>query len=274
MEHSGGQPHARPVGTRKALPRRAGSHRQRREGALLHPPVPAGPRACRGTEDAGARLQERHADLAEGHRLLPRRGADAPDTAAVPAGPPGRPEPQVAFTPSRGAARYLVSATLSDGRKLAYDLKANCQAVRITGVSAFVSATVKMAIRGRGAGLVALGVDQGRCQLGRAEGQAAEDAEVAEADLRLTQAGRRIALHREMSAKRRLQLTIEASRAALHSSLTRTSRTGQIGLITRRSRVRIPPPLSRPTRAMDRKKPSVRPTETPRAACKGGLRRC
>ena len=52
---------------------------------------------------------------------------------------------QVAFTPSRGAARYLVSATLSDGRKLAYDLKANCQAVRITGVSAFVSATVKIA---------------------------------------------------------------------------------------------------------------------------------
>ena len=51
----------------------------------------------------------------------------------------------MAFTPSRGAARYLVSAALSDGRKLAYDLKANCQAVRITGVSAFVSATVKIA---------------------------------------------------------------------------------------------------------------------------------
>ena len=29
--------------------------------------------------------------------------------------------------------------------KLAYDLKANCQAVRITGVSAFVSATMKIA---------------------------------------------------------------------------------------------------------------------------------
>src|SRR5262249_25184579 len=37
---------------------------------------------------------------------------------------------QVAFTHSSGAARYLVSATLSDGRKLAYDLKATCQAVR------------------------------------------------------------------------------------------------------------------------------------------------
>ena len=34
-----------------------------------------------------------------------------------------------------------------------------------------------------------------------------------------------------MSPKRRLQLTIEASRAALHSSLTRTSRTGQIAEI-------------------------------------------
>ena len=52
---------------------------------------------------------------------------------------------QVAFTASRGASRYVVSATLSDGRELAYDLSSSCQAVRITGVPTGVSATVKIA---------------------------------------------------------------------------------------------------------------------------------
>ncbi len=52
---------------------------------------------------------------------------------------------QVAFTASSGASRYLVSATLSDGRKLAYDLRSSCQAVRIAGVPNGVSATVKIA---------------------------------------------------------------------------------------------------------------------------------
>jgi hypothetical protein len=52
---------------------------------------------------------------------------------------------QVAFTASSGAARYIVAATLTDGRKLAFDLRPNCQAVRIAGVSPFVGATVKIA---------------------------------------------------------------------------------------------------------------------------------
>jgi hypothetical protein len=52
---------------------------------------------------------------------------------------------RVAFTPSRGASRYLVSASLSDGAKLAYDLKPGCQAVLIEGVPTGVSAKVKIA---------------------------------------------------------------------------------------------------------------------------------
>ena len=52
---------------------------------------------------------------------------------------------QVAFTASSGASGYLVSASLSDGRKLAYDLKSSCQAVRIKGVPTGVSAKVKIA---------------------------------------------------------------------------------------------------------------------------------
>ena len=52
---------------------------------------------------------------------------------------------QVAFTASSGAARYVVAAKLTDGRKLAFDLRPNCQAVRIAGVPPFVGATVKIA---------------------------------------------------------------------------------------------------------------------------------
>ena len=52
---------------------------------------------------------------------------------------------RVAFTASSGSSGYLVSASLSDGRKLAYDLKSSCQAVRITGVPTGVSAKVKIA---------------------------------------------------------------------------------------------------------------------------------
>ena len=52
---------------------------------------------------------------------------------------------RVTFTASRGASRYLVSASLSDGAKLAYDLKPSCQAVQIKGVPPGVSAKVKIA---------------------------------------------------------------------------------------------------------------------------------
>ena len=51
----------------------------------------------------------------------------------------------VAFPRSRGASRYVVSATLSDGRELAFDLATKCQAVRIANVPTGVSATVKVA---------------------------------------------------------------------------------------------------------------------------------
>jgi len=39
----------------------------------------------------------------------------------------------------------VVSATLSDGRELAFDLATKCQAVRIANVPTSVSATVKVA---------------------------------------------------------------------------------------------------------------------------------
>jgi hypothetical protein len=50
----------------------------------------------------------------------------------------------VAFPRSRGASRYVVSAKLSDGRELAFDLGTKCQAVRIANVPTGVSATVKV----------------------------------------------------------------------------------------------------------------------------------
>jgi hypothetical protein len=50
----------------------------------------------------------------------------------------------VAFPRSRGASRYAVSAALSDGRLLAFDLAPKCRAVRIAAVPAGVAATVKV----------------------------------------------------------------------------------------------------------------------------------
>jgi hypothetical protein len=51
----------------------------------------------------------------------------------------------VAFAKSRGASRYAVSAKLSDGRELAFDLGGGCRAVRIASVPAGVAAAVKIA---------------------------------------------------------------------------------------------------------------------------------
>ena len=50
----------------------------------------------------------------------------------------------VAFPRSRGASRYAVSASLSDGRELAFDLAPTCRAVRIANVPTGVAATVKV----------------------------------------------------------------------------------------------------------------------------------
>ena len=50
----------------------------------------------------------------------------------------------VAFPRSRGASRYSVSAVMSDGRELAFDLASKCQAVRIANVPADVAATVRV----------------------------------------------------------------------------------------------------------------------------------
>ena len=50
----------------------------------------------------------------------------------------------VAFSPSLGASRYSVSAKLSDGRELAFDLGGSCRALRIAEVPAGVAAAVKV----------------------------------------------------------------------------------------------------------------------------------
>lgn len=52
---------------------------------------------------------------------------------------------QIAFPRSKGASRYLVTASLTDGRELTYDLAASCQAVVIGQVPAGVGAVVKVA---------------------------------------------------------------------------------------------------------------------------------
>lgn len=52
---------------------------------------------------------------------------------------------RVAFMPSSGASHYLVSASLSDGRELAFELGPRCQAVLIKRVPRGVSAKVKVA---------------------------------------------------------------------------------------------------------------------------------
>lgn len=51
----------------------------------------------------------------------------------------------VLFSKSSGASRYAVSAKLSDGRELAFDLRARCRALRIPSVGAGVAATIKVA---------------------------------------------------------------------------------------------------------------------------------
>jgi hypothetical protein len=51
----------------------------------------------------------------------------------------------IAFSPSTGASRYSVAATLSDGRALAFDLGGRCRAVSIANVPAGVAAAVKVA---------------------------------------------------------------------------------------------------------------------------------
>jgi hypothetical protein len=57
----------------------------------------------------------------------------------------GRGNLLIAFLPSREASRYSVSAKLSDGRELAFDLKGSCRALRIANVPATVAAKVKIA---------------------------------------------------------------------------------------------------------------------------------
>ena len=56
----------------------------------------------------------------------------------------GRGNLVVAFSRSLGASRYSVSAKLSDGRELAYDLGGSCRALRIASVPAGVAAAVKI----------------------------------------------------------------------------------------------------------------------------------
>ena len=51
----------------------------------------------------------------------------------------------VAFSPSSGAAQYAVSAKLSDGRDLSFDLKSGCRALRIPDVPTGVAAAIKIA---------------------------------------------------------------------------------------------------------------------------------
>jgi hypothetical protein len=51
----------------------------------------------------------------------------------------------VLFSPSRGASRYAVSAKLSDGRRLAFDLGGRCRALRIRNVPNGVAAEIKVA---------------------------------------------------------------------------------------------------------------------------------
>ena len=51
----------------------------------------------------------------------------------------------IAFSRSLEASRYSVSAKLSDGRELAFDLAGGCRALRIARVPAKVAATVKIA---------------------------------------------------------------------------------------------------------------------------------
>ena len=51
----------------------------------------------------------------------------------------------IAFSASAGASRYSVSAKLSDGRALAFDLGPSCRALRIANVPSTVAAAVKIA---------------------------------------------------------------------------------------------------------------------------------
>lgn len=51
----------------------------------------------------------------------------------------------IAFSPSTGASRYAVSAKLSDGRELAFDLGGGCRALRIASVPAGDAAKIKIA---------------------------------------------------------------------------------------------------------------------------------
>jgi hypothetical protein len=51
----------------------------------------------------------------------------------------------VAFPRTRGSSRYTVTAVLSDGRRLGYDLSSKCRAVRIPRVPKGVRAVVKVA---------------------------------------------------------------------------------------------------------------------------------
>ena len=51
----------------------------------------------------------------------------------------------IAFSRSFGASRYSVSAKLSDGRELAFDIAGRCRALRIAKVPSKVAATVKVA---------------------------------------------------------------------------------------------------------------------------------
>lgn len=51
----------------------------------------------------------------------------------------------VLFSPSSGASRYAVSARLSDGRQLAFDLAGRCRALRIPRVPSGVAAAIKVA---------------------------------------------------------------------------------------------------------------------------------
>jgi hypothetical protein len=50
----------------------------------------------------------------------------------------------VVFSPSLGASRYSVSAKLSDGRELAFDLRGGCRALRIAGVPSGDAAVIRI----------------------------------------------------------------------------------------------------------------------------------
>ena len=97
---------------------------------------------------------------------------------------------RVAFTASSGAARYLVAATLSDGRKLALRPAAELPGGpdrRRLAVRRRDGQDRGDAVR-RGARPVAVDLDQAGGEVRRPEGQASEDSEVAAAGLQLTEA--------------------------------------------------------------------------------------